>query len=440
MFGVKKRRILELESQLEAVEGQYYSVLRELDTLRSDFEEIGAGEVLQIRDTQVELQRQCDQQQSRYMQLVELLNERQGELSQLEEQIRSKASELGNLGTLLHEATEFFEYGLTGYSNPAASSIQLGTELESVRQEIKQVIKAKTATSATRNFTFNNSRRKGEKFVSDMSKMMLRAYNAEAENCILTARAGGAERALKRLDRVRQQVSQLGKMIDLEIESNYHELRRREISLTVQYQDAKKAEKEAEREEKARLREERKAQQELEARKRDLEKERKHYLAVLESLQSQGRDDEAAELQVRVNELNSEIEQVDFRAANIRAGYVYVISNIGAFGENMVKIGMTRRLEPMDRVRELGDASVPFSFDVHALFFSEDAVGVEAELHRRFAQQRVNKVNLRREFFYVTPEQVRDELLQISGNLLEFVEEPEAEQYRLSQSMGQQMP
>lgn len=101
----------------------------------------------------------------------------------------------------------------------------------------------------------------------------------------------------------------------------------------------------------------------------------------------------------------------------------------------MVKIGMTRRLEPMDRVRELGDASVPFSFDVHALFFSEDAVGVEAELHRRFAEQRVNKVNLRREFFYVTPQQVREQLLQISGNLLEFTEEPEAEQFRLSKAM-----
>ena len=107
-----------------------------------------------------------------------------------------------------------------------------------------------------------------------------------------------------------------------------------------------------------------------------------------------------------------------------------MISNIGAFGPNMVKIGMTRRLDPLDRVRELGDASVPFGFDVHALFFSEDAVGVEAELHRRFADRRVNKINLRREFFYATPAQVREQLADIAGNLLEFREEPEAEQYR----------
>lgn len=96
-----------------------------------------------------------------------------------------------------------------------------------------------------------------------MSKMMLRAYNAEAENCILTAKAGGIDRALNRLDRVRQQVRNLGKMIDLEIDAHFHELRRREITLTVWYQDAKKEEKEAEREERARLREERKLNRSL---------------------------------------------------------------------------------------------------------------------------------------------------------------------------------
>src|SRR4051794_40986 len=102
-------------------------------------------------------------------------------------------------------------------------------------------------------------------------------------------------------------------------------------------------------------------------------------------------------------EITDQIKSVDFRAANIRAGYVYVISNIGSFGEKMVKLGMTRRLEPMDRIRELSDASVPFNFDVHALFFSKDAVGIEAEMHRRLARVRVNTVNVRREFFYATP-------------------------------------
>lgn len=102
----------------------------------------------------------------------------------------------------------------------------------------------------------------------------------------------------------------------------------------------------------------------------------------------------------------------------------------------MVKIGMTRRLDPMDRVRELGDASVPFAFDVHALFFSEDAVSVENQLHHYFAEKRVNKINLRREFFYATPAEVKEALKTIAGNLLEYTDEPEAEQFRLSQQVN----
>lgn len=111
-------------------------------------------------------------------------------------------------------------------------------------------------------------------------------------------------------------------------------------------------------------------------------------------------------MQSELDRIDAEIAEADYRAANIRSGYVYVISNIGAFGEGLVKIGMTRRLDPLDRVQELGDASVPFTFDVHALFFSDDAVGVEAMLHREFAPQRLNQVNHRKEFFRVHPQAV----------------------------------
>jgi len=284
----------------------------------------------------------------------------------------------------------------------------------------------------TDNFTFNNSASKGRKFVADMSKMMLRAYNAEVENCVLTVKAGNGEAARKRLERARDQVERLGALINLRIDGRYHTLRLEELDLSLRHQNAKKAEKEAEREERARLREERKAQQELAQRRSKLDKEREHYQHVLQSLVVQGRVGEAEEIRSQLEGLDREIEKVDFRAANIRAGYVYVISNVGAFGDRMVKIGMTRRLEPMDRVRELGDASVPFGFDVHALFFSEDAVAVEADLHRRFSHRRVNRVNTRREFFYASPAEVRDVLSEVAGNLLEFTEEPEAEQYRLS--------
>ena len=150
------------------------------------------------------------------------------------------------------------------------------------------------------------------------------------------------------------------------------------------------------------------------------------------TLRQNGQDDPT--LAQPLAEVDAAIGQNDYRAANIRAGYVYVISNQGAFGENVVKIGLTRRLEPRERIYELGGASVPFRFDTHTLFFSEDAVSLEAELHSHFADCALNRANLRKEFFFASPSEVREVLLSKVGNILEFTEEPDATEYR--QSVG----
>ena len=139
----------------------------------------------------------------------------------------------------------------------------------------------------------------------------------------------------------------------------------------------------------------------------------------------------------QLDDVQRAIQDVDYRAANIRAGYVYVISNLGSFGEKMVKVGMTRRLDPMDRIRELSDASVPFNFDIHALFFSKDAVGIETAMHQRLAGRRVNLVNQRREFFRVTALEAKMHLAELAGELLQFQDIPEALEYRESLSRYQ---
>src|SRR5262249_13005132 len=148
---------------------------------------------------------------------------------------------------------------------------------------------------------------------------------------------------------------------------------------------------------------------------------------------SQGDAEAAADLESRLGEIANAISGVEAREANVRAGYVYVISNVGAFGADMVKIGMTRRLEPADRIRELGDASVPFRFDTHALIFSEDAVGLEARLHQELAARKVNLVNQQREFFYASPAEVRDVLARVAGqHLLEYHDVPDALEWHAS--------
>ena len=198
-------------------------------------------------------------------------------------------------------------------------------------------------------------------------------------------------------------------MMEMRINPDYHALRVRELELTADYLMKVQVEKEEAREERERLREERKAEQELAAERERLDKERAHYVNALRSAQAQRRRASAiADLNERLHDdrRGDRAKRLPRRQHPRRLRYV--ISNLGAFGPNMVKIGMTRRLEPMDRVRELGDASVPFPFDVHAMFFADDAVTVEADLHRAFADRRVNHVNQRREFFFATPAEVRD--------------------------------
>ncbi len=183
------------------------------------------------------------------------------------------------------------------------------------------------------------------------------------------------------------------------------------------------------------MREQKLLEAELKREKERLEKERAHYTNSIEKLRAAGEVEAADALQAELDRVDAEIAEADYRAANIRAGYVYVISNIGPSG-GVVKIGMTRRLDPMDRVRELGDASVPFRFDVHALFFSDDAVGIEAMLHREFAAARLNKVNPRKEFFRVEPQAVLDSLNAHKVSLLEFTMRASAEEFRMSWPAG----
>jgi Domain of unknown function (DUF4041)/T5orf172 domain len=326
------------------------------------------------------------------------------------------------------------EVGIYRYHHPLENAALYKERLAQLDTQISELTKAGKAVLAADMFTFNGSLAKGRKMVADLSKLMLRAYNAEADNCVRSLRSGNIGTATRRLEAAMAAIEKLGVIMEMRVNPEYHELRVAELQLTADYQMKIQEEREKAREERELLREQRRAEAELAAEKDRLEKERTHYLNAMEVLRANGDDTAAEELASRLAAIDEAIAANDYRIANIRAGYVYVISNIGAFGPSIVKIGMTRRLEPMDRVRELGDASVPFRYDVHAIHFSDDAVTLEHELHKAFADRRVNFTNERREFFFATPAEVRDILLEKTGGLLEYTEAPAAPEY--FQSVG----
>lgn len=319
------------------------------------------------------------------------------------------------------------DFGIYRYHHPLENAVAYRDRLDQLSVRIAEAMKLGAAIERSNMFTFDGSLAKGRSMTNDLTKLMLRAYNAEAENVVRALRAGNTALALKRLSGARDAIAKLGSMMEMRISDAYHALRIEEIELTADYQMKKEEEREAARAERERLREERKVATELVAARERLDKERSHLATVIEKLKSTGESD--PELERKLADVDSAIAQNDFRAANIRAGYVYVISNRGAFGQHVVKIGLTRRLEPLERIYELGDASVPFRFDVHAIYFSEDAVKLEAELHNHFAPRRVNWANDRREFFFATPGEVRDVLAKKLGTLLEFAERAESTEY-----------
>lgn len=319
------------------------------------------------------------------------------------------------------------DVGIYRYHHPLENAVAYEVRLEEVGRRIAELVKDGTAIEKSNLFTFEGSLSKGRSFTNNLSKLMLRAYNAEAENVVRTLRVGNLQTAIRRLEAARVAIAKLGTMMEMRIGEAFHALRIEEIELTADYLIKKEEEREVARAERERLREERKVEQELAAARERLEKERAHLVTVIEKLEASGSSD--PDLQEKLSTVNSAIAQNDYRAANIRAGYVYVISNRGALGERVVKIGLTRRLEPLDRINELGDASVPFRFDVHAIYFSEDAVKLENELHDHFASRRMNWANNRKEFFFASPSEVRSVLVEKVGNLLEFVEHCESTEY-----------
>lgn len=316
--------------------------------------------------------------------------------------------------------------GVYTYHHPLETALEYEVEIEEIRKETTAHIKSGTAVQVDSKFIFENSVSKGQRLTKDLSLLCLRSFNSEVENAMRTMKTGGLSLAKGRLEKARVVIGKLGDIMGLQIAQAYFDLRIRELELVSDYLAKKQEEKEREREERSRLREERQAAIELEQERERLERELSKFTNALSK--SLGGEDVSL-LEAKILEIQEAIESNDYRLQHIRAGYVYVISNPGAFGDHVVKIGMTRRLDPMDRIRELGDASVPFPFEVHLLQFDADAVTLENTLHHHFSDKKLNVVNQRKEFFFASADEVRDAILQRIGTTVEFNSNVIAEQY-----------
>lgn len=385
--------------------------------------------------------------------LLEKIDELNNRANTLDAQIREKEKDLNGLELKIASRKNQLiifdddilvqEFGLYTPRYSYNTSDEYKEQLKDVREQQKTCLKNGNAATGSTNFTYNNSKSQGNKMVKDMQKLLLRAFNSECDETIANVKFNNFDMSLKKITSSCEAISKLGKMLSISITPTYFNLKKKELTLTLEYQIKKQEEKEQLKAARAEQREQAKAQKEIEEQRKKIEKEQNHYQSAYEKLKAQlalspdDKDllDKKAELEDRLSDIDKALIDIDYRQANMKAGYVYVISNIGAFGENVYKIGMTRRLDPQDRIDELGDASVPFNFDVHVMIFSDDAPALESALHRAFEDKKVNMVNQRREFFNVSLEEIKKVIKEHFDKTVEFIDVPDAEQYRISQKI-----
>lgn len=336
----------------------------------------------------------------------------------------------------LNKETLVASYDYSNYEN--LNSEQCRNELTIFKTQEKNIIKEGKAVI---NNNYSNSRT-----VTNNIKQLLRCYNCECDNIFLSLNYKNIDNLRNKIAKTFESLNLIFSTDNIALSETLLRIKLEELNLIYSYEIAKQNEIELEKERRAQLLEEEKVRREIEKEKQRINKEEsqfKNEITKLMSYLNKSSNDTEKELYIaKIKELEEKIgllekdkENVLQREQNTRAGFVYIISNVGSFGENIYKIGMTRRLEPMDRINELGDASVPFKFDVHAIIFSDDAPALEAILHKTFEKNRVNKLNPRKEFYNIDLSEIKDIVKRNYNATVNFVDYPEAEEYRESIKM-----
>lgn len=335
---------------------------------------------------------------------------------------------------------DYSEFGIpTKFYNFETSQLYK-EHMAKIVKEQKKMIKSCEAFWLTESYTFNGSAKKGYDYLKNQAKLLLRAFNGECVTLFNSINYNNITNIEVKIQKSFSEINKLGKGL-VHITEKYKKLKIKEARLISDYKIVKQEEKEEQQRIKEQMKEEAKLQKELEEAQVSITKEKKRFTLEIEKLKKQlqkANEEEIFELKNKIKELENGLEKVkqdeinlENRKNSTRAGYVYIISNIGSFGENIYKIGMTRRLDPQIRVDELGSASVPFKFDVHAFIFSEDAFELESKLHNHFNNYRVNKVNTKKEFFNVTLEEIEDYVRTLDGTV-KFTKTATADEYRAS--------
>ena len=378
-----------------------------------------------------------EQLEARLVVLKNKIQEKKRELKSLEAEIKSNQEELS-----------IQEYGFYNRKYKFSDSTHYKQMLNKIRQKEKELVRQSKAGKIIHPMELNGSKSKGKVMQNQLIKAMIRGFNGEADALLVKITVSNVNQKIKSLEKTFEQLNKLYERNQIAITREFLSLKVNELSLAAEYELQKEEEKQLLREQREQERENKKLQAEITAKRKQIEKDRTHYSNMIEKVEGLLKTAEEAAIEKLTDQLEEykntlkqldEIEQdIDYRAGHATAGYVYIISNIGSFGEAIYKIGVTRRLDPIERIRELSSASVPFQFDVHALVFSEEAFTLETELHNALSKFKVNQVNMRKEHFNVPFSKIKEILAEHKDLTIELTEFPEAFEFRQTQKINEE--
>lgn len=380
------------------------------------------------------------------------LNEKEEKLNQQQEKIDSKISELDQIQSEIKKLEQDkinLENVIVDIDNNvsntiAESSIDLGIPDDTTSSELKSKLALLKNEEKDMNTTDVDQSYTSQRIANNYKRKLLTPFNSEVSGILNNLTISNVESSRNKIVRSFEKINKIFKDDGVSITDDLLSLKLRYLDLTYQYLVKRSQEKEQQKAIKEQMVEEERARRELEAENKKLDKEHKQFSNELQrllkylnnstdSVQSEMYADEIKGIKQKISDVEERQSDIEHRQTNTRAGFVYIISNIGSFGENIFKIGMTKRLNPLDRINELSSASVPFIFDVHAMIFSDDAPKLENELHQAFATNAVNKINPRKEFYNVSIDDISKEIEKNHPDaIMQLTKLAKAEEYRRS--------
>jgi len=358
------------------------------------------------------------------------------------EQEQSKLTALRKEVALLEENVEDISFALYKPHFTFQTSDEYKTALEALREREKLSVRDGNAVICGVRWTVGNSQREGDRMAKQYSKLILRAFNGECDAAVANVSWNNVTKMEERVCKAADAINQLGSVMHFSLSQDYLKLKLDELRLTHEQEEKRNQEREEQRRIREQIRDEEKAQKEIEKAREDAERAEAEYAKALnrareEALKATGAQLEKLtkqiqSLELKVDQARQNKQRAIARAQLTKSGFVYVISNIGSFGERVFKIGMTRRMEPMDRIDELGDASVPFPFDLHTMMYSDNAPELETALHKLVEDRQMNLVNPRKEFYRDVELAEIEAFVKTRGLSAQFIRYPEAKQYRES--------